>query len=900
MNSRDVIGLREAYQQIYEPVITEDFIIESLDSFGYWINNLLEEGYNLDEFTIDELIDIYEDNVGPMGQGVGRAIRSGVGQLASGIKDVGGAYLQGFLGQDTTSKNPLARFVNMGTRNLTAVPRFGVGVVQGLMGQGGGQKPTTSAAQTKPKAPTGSGTPTPKPPSGSPAPTPRPSSGSGTATPPRTPTSPKPPATPSSSSTGSGDALSQWAKANRSMIQSSGTQAQRDILAKADAGQSQQRMTPLIQKPINQNVSNASDDTQTTKKLTNPKTSLPSLDTASYNYGNRNVVNERWTAEGPSKGSKPGDFGTPSSVAAAYRAGGGDAAAKQRGLSGPQVVAQGTQNLQRAYKAGGGDALARKFDDPRESSKRYVTQLGLKNLAQQRSSASTTPPSTPSPTLRPSTSITRPSAPQATAQVSKPVATSTKPSIEPTAPPVPMPKLGTGSGESIFSKGTSLSPEQGREAFKKQLSPSSSSQQNVSNSYEYDAYDLVLEYLISSGQADSESEANYIMLEMDMDTIKGILDLYESYEDFDYNELDSYYEEFIEESLDALYEEGFSTEEICSLTEEEFAEVFSIIDEAMLKDLGKSAVRALSRHAKKRARELGHDVPDTLSDKKGRKLTGSALQSTERAVKQTRAAQKPASEWEKFTSQIDKDAERQKEAKRRRESKVGGFTPIEKKDFKGRKITAPERVMKDTDDFQSKAAMSRTIGDLRAQYKTEKSEKSEPKKVPAPSFTGRLESMIRNSQAQKQEKSQPETKKEPETRKERLARLSASMGATKQERKETRRQRQAEREKQRGSASVAKNRLLSMKEGAMDSGPGGWGNLGRTTPRNAPPRNPDNNLNLRGRTTPQRELPATPSSSPQNRGFDTGKNSWGSLGKGPKSKTPDTFGNYQPQSKPLY
>ena len=43
--------------------------------------------------------------------------------------------------------------------------------------------------------------------------------------------------------------------------------------------------------------------------------------------------------------------------------------------------------------------------------------------------------------------------------------------------------------------------------------------QLVKSSYEYDAYDLVLEYLLNSGQASTLDEAHYLMLEMDEKTI---------------------------------------------------------------------------------------------------------------------------------------------------------------------------------------------------------------------------------------------------------------------------------------------------------------------------------------------------------------------------------------------
>jgi hypothetical protein len=43
-------------------------------------------------------------------------------------------------------------------------------------------------------------------------------------------------------------------------------------------------------------------------------------------------------------------------------------------------------------------------------------------------------------------------------------------------------------------------------------------------SYEYDAYDLVLEYLLSQGHVDTVEEANYVMMEMDDETIGTIVE----------------------------------------------------------------------------------------------------------------------------------------------------------------------------------------------------------------------------------------------------------------------------------------------------------------------------------------------------------------------------------------
>ena len=47
----------------------------------------------------------------------------------------------------------------------------------------------------------------------------------------------------------------------------------------------------------------------------------------------------------------------------------------------------------------------------------------------------------------------------------------------------------------------------------------------VKSSYEYDAYDLVLEYLLSTEQAATIEEANYVMTEMDAETIQSIVEM---------------------------------------------------------------------------------------------------------------------------------------------------------------------------------------------------------------------------------------------------------------------------------------------------------------------------------------------------------------------------------------
>ena len=45
--------------------------------------------------------------------------------------------------------------------------------------------------------------------------------------------------------------------------------------------------------------------------------------------------------------------------------------------------------------------------------------------------------------------------------------------------------------------------------------------------YQYEPYDLVLDYVLSEGHADTVEEAHYVMTQMDEETIKSILDLSE-------------------------------------------------------------------------------------------------------------------------------------------------------------------------------------------------------------------------------------------------------------------------------------------------------------------------------------------------------------------------------------
>ena len=65
MNSKDYRNIREAYLQVYAPQeLTEEQVWEEVE---YWVNSLLEEGYDLSDYTWEEM---YESYLGEMGQGM--------------------------------------------------------------------------------------------------------------------------------------------------------------------------------------------------------------------------------------------------------------------------------------------------------------------------------------------------------------------------------------------------------------------------------------------------------------------------------------------------------------------------------------------------------------------------------------------------------------------------------------------------------------------------------------------------------------------------------------------------------------------------------------------------------------------------------------------------------------
>ena len=91
------------------------------------------------------------------------------------------------------------------------------------------------------------------------------------------------------------------------------------------------------------------------------------------------------------------------------------------------------------------------------------------------------------------------------------------PYIKPT-----MPLLKDKSGNFYTTDGKPFDMEKFKDNYNKKKTKTDKT--DVKSSYEYDAYDLVLEYLLSTEQAATIEEANYVMTEMDGETIQGIVE----------------------------------------------------------------------------------------------------------------------------------------------------------------------------------------------------------------------------------------------------------------------------------------------------------------------------------------------------------------------------------------
>jgi hypothetical protein len=101
LTGSDVKSMMEAYNAVYAPQeeieLTEEQVWEEVET---WVNSLLEEGYDLSEYTWEEMYEAYvEEDSEKMGQ----YARKEFGKARRVVSDIAGAGYQGYSGQRTTS-----------------------------------------------------------------------------------------------------------------------------------------------------------------------------------------------------------------------------------------------------------------------------------------------------------------------------------------------------------------------------------------------------------------------------------------------------------------------------------------------------------------------------------------------------------------------------------------------------------------------------------------------------------------------------------------------------------------------------------------------------------------------------------------------------------------------------
>jgi len=113
---------------------------------------------------------------------------------------------------------------------------------------------------------------------------------------------------------------------------------------------------------------------------------------------------------------------------------------------------------------------------------------------------------------------------KASVAASKPAATSTLSAATAAASKPPAFKPATASQATSAAPSTSAAASGGNAVTTANKIAAASKPVNIKASYEYDVYDLVLEYLLDNGHVDTVEEANYVMMEMDAETIGNIVE----------------------------------------------------------------------------------------------------------------------------------------------------------------------------------------------------------------------------------------------------------------------------------------------------------------------------------------------------------------------------------------
>ena len=94
MREKEVRGLMEAYSQVYTPQeLTEEQVWEEVET---WVNSLLEEGYDLSDYTWEEMYESYIEEVKDLNltKGISKDAQAQLRQRRANIEARGGTLGQ--------------------------------------------------------------------------------------------------------------------------------------------------------------------------------------------------------------------------------------------------------------------------------------------------------------------------------------------------------------------------------------------------------------------------------------------------------------------------------------------------------------------------------------------------------------------------------------------------------------------------------------------------------------------------------------------------------------------------------------------------------------------------------------------------------------------------------------
>jgi hypothetical protein len=200
LDIRELLNLKEAYAEVYaSQELTEEQVWEEVET---WVNDLIEEGYDLSDYTWEEMFEAYIEEASDLNIGLGRKV----------LADRESARATKPAPTPTSSPQPQLKGLSIGAGGFN-VKNKPVNTGISPIFQRPGTKPVATPATTKPTATPAKPTPTATRPASAPA---RPAAASAAARPAAATTPAAKPA---------GSAMDQFAKANPKLAASA---AERD------------------------------------------------------------------------------------------------------------------------------------------------------------------------------------------------------------------------------------------------------------------------------------------------------------------------------------------------------------------------------------------------------------------------------------------------------------------------------------------------------------------------------------------------------------------------------------------------------------------------------------------------------------------------------------------------